>query len=93
MKGKKTNPRNIPATQADVKKARRLGERDGSDLAFTIFFTAVLDKGIIPREDIPKLWDACLYVSDSFRQNYVKIFEQQQMLKEEYGITFRKLEV
>lgn len=92
-KSKKTNPTKLPATQADVKKARKLGERIGCDLAFTIFFTAILDKGLVEREDIPRLWEACLYVSSSFCENYVNIFEQQEMLKEEYGIRFTKLEV
>lgn len=89
----KKNPRNIPATQADVKKARKLGERYGCDLAFTVFFTAILDKGFIPREEMTKFWAACLYVSDSFAKNYATIYEQQKVLEEEYGIRFSKLEV
>jgi hypothetical protein len=90
---KKPNPRKIPRTQADVDKAQRLGQSQGTDLAMTIFFVAVLDKGIVEREDIPKLWEAVCYVSDSIKQGYINIYEQQRILEDEYGITFAKLEV
>lgn len=88
---KKTNPRKIPKTQADVDKARKQGQSQGVDLAMSIFFTAVLDKGFIDREQIPELWDAVVYVSGSIIEGYVNVFEQKKMLEEEYGITFAKL--
>ena len=90
---KKPNPRKIPKTQADVDKARKHGQSQGIELAMTIFFTAILDKGFLPTEDIPKLWDAVLYVSGSIIEGYVDIYEQKKMLEEEYGVTFSKLEV
>lgn len=90
---KKTNPRKIPKSQADVDKARKHGQSQGIELAMTIFFTAVLDKGFLPPEDIPKLWDAVLYVSKSIIDGYVDIYENKKMLEEEYGVTFSKLEV
>lgn len=90
---KKTNPRKIPKTQADVDKARKLGQSQGIELAMTIFFTAVLDKGFLQPEEIPKLWDAVLYVSKSIIDGYVNIYENKKMLEEEYGVTFSKLEV
>ena len=88
---KKKNPRKIPCTEADVKKAQKLGQAQGVDLAFTIFFTALLDKGIVSRENIPEVWAATCYVADSIKEGYVNIFEQQKMLQEEYGIRFAKL--
>lgn len=90
---KKPNPRKIPKTQADVDKARKLGQSQGIELAMTIFFTAVLDKGHLPTEDIPKLWESVLYVSKSIIDGYVNIYENKKMLEEEYGVTFSKLEV
>ena len=90
---KKPNPRKIHRTQADVDKAQRLGQSQGVDLAFTIFFMASLDKGIIERENVPKLWEAVCYVADSIKNGYVNVYEQQRILEEEYGITFSKLRV
>lgn len=89
---KKVNPKKIPRTQADVDKARKKGQSQGISLAMAIFFTAVLDKGFLEREQIPALWDAVLYVSGSIIDGYVNIFEQKKMLEEEYGVTFSKLE-
>ena len=89
---KKTNPKKIPRTQADVDKARKQGQTQGVELAMAIFFTAILDKGFVKSEEIPALWDAVLYVSGSIVEGYVNIFEQKKMLLEEYGIEFSKLE-
>lgn len=88
---KKTNPRKIPRTEEDVRKAERFGQTQGVELTFTIFFTALLDKGFVPRERIPDLWDACLYVSDSIIKGYCNVYEQRKMLQEEYGIKFSDL--
>ncbi len=90
--GKKPNPRKIPRTQADVDKAQRLGQAQGLNLAMTIFFIAALDKGIMERENVPKLWEAVLYASDSIKRGYINVYEQQRILEEEYGVTFSKLE-
>ena len=90
---KKTNPRKIPRTQADVDHAQKLGQAQGVDLAMTIFFTAMMDKGIVQREQVPEMWDACCYVADSIIQGYVNVYEQQRMLQEEYGISFEKIRV
>lgn len=87
----KTNPKKVPKTQADVDKARKLGQAQGVDLSMTIFFTALLDKAIIEPEEVKQVWDACLYVSDSIVKGYVNVYEQQKILKEEYGVTFDKI--
>ena len=92
-KHKKTNPKKIPCTMDDVKKAQRLGQAQGCDLAFTIFFCALLDKGIVSKENLPEVWEAACYVADSIKEGYVNIYEQQQMLEEEYGVRFSKLRV
>ena len=93
IKKKKINPKKIPCTMEDVNKAQKLGQSQGCDLAFTIFFTALLDKGIIEREEMPHLWASVCYVADSIKEGYVNIYEQQKMLEEEYGIRFNKLRV
>lgn len=93
MSKKKPNPRKVPATQADVDKARKQGQTQGVELAMAIFFTAILDKGYVDREKIPALWDSVLYVSGSIIDGYVNIFEQKKMLLEEYGIEFSELGV
>lgn len=90
-RNKKPNPKKIPCTMDDVNKAQRLGQAQGCDLAFTIFFTALLDKGIVDRENLTEVWAATCYVADSIKEGYVNIYEQQKMLEEEYGIRFTKL--
>lgn len=92
MSKKKPNPRKVPATQADVDKAKREGHNTGITLAMAIMFTAILDKGFVERERIPDLWNAVQYVSQSIIDGYVNVYDQLKMLEEEYGIEFSKLE-
>lgn len=88
MAKKKTNPKKIPATMDDVNKAQRLGQAQGINLTFTMFFTAMLDKGFLTREQVPEAWAAICYVADSVSKGYVNIYQQQKVLEEEYQIRF-----
>lgn len=93
MSKKKPNPKKIPATLHDVQKAQRLGQAQGIDLTFTMFFTAMLDKGFLTREQVPDAWAAICYVADSVSKGYVNIYEQKKMLEEEYRIRFADITV
>ena len=90
---KKTNPRKIPATLEDVRKAQRLGQSQGIDLTFTLFFTAMLDKSYLEPEEIRGAWDAICYVADSVSKGYVDLYDNKKMLEEEYHIKFTDITV
>lgn len=53
---KKCNPRNRPATQADVERARREGMSEATSSAIAIFFTVLLDKRGWTAKMIQELW-------------------------------------
>lgn len=57
----KTNPRRIPVTQADIKRARKKAEEETLDMACAIILMGLLDGGIIQPEQMRTAWDAIAF--------------------------------
>lgn len=53
---KKKNPHRIPATRADVDKARRIAKEEAADAAIAIMVTALIDKLGWTTEQVLELW-------------------------------------
>lgn len=83
VKSKRVNPRRKPMT---VEQALKVGQDRGVNCACAIFLTALLDKGFITKEQVPAVWDAVMYQSDSISRNYVTMHDLTKMLKDEYDI-------
>lgn len=87
--GKKTNPRNIPRSQADVDKAYERGYADAekkwqtSSLILVLY--TLLDKFGANDEELKQFSDAFNYVLDSLNRGYIKDSDLQAVIKEEYG--------
>lgn len=86
MKGK-VNPRRIPATLADVEKAKERGRAEGISGSIVVFFTVLLDKYGETAEDLQKLWKQINELSDSIEKGYVSLYDLQNVLAEEYEIS------
>lgn len=81
----KTNPRKIPATQADVEKARAEGETRGVMLAMAIFLTVLVDK-FNGHDYIQDVWKEVNSLSESISKGYVNFRDLKKVLEEEYEI-------
>lgn len=86
MKKKKVNPRNRPATQADVNKAKRDAQEEALKLAWSILFTVLRDKEGYEVEDLKRVWEGVENLSDSIVKGYVSLADLRYALKEEAGI-------
>lgn len=81
------NPRRKPATQADVKKAKRDAIEQAVIYAWAIMFTALRDKFGWGGIRLRRLWDAVNGLSDGIGQGYIKAEDLIKTLKDEAGIT------
>ena len=90
---KKTNPRRIPASQADINKVRRELKQaktevtgDAVSLAISMFLTVLCDKFGYDAESLQAVWAEVNNLSDSVVKGYVNVEDLKQVLREEYGI-------
>lgn len=85
---KKTNPRNRPATKADVDRAYAKGCNDGCNLAMAIFLTVIVDK-FNGKEWVPDIWEHCSKLSEEIKEHRVNLFDLVSVLEEEYDIEIK----
>lgn len=81
----KKNPKKLPATQMDVKRARKEGQNEGLRVSMAIFLTVLVDK-FNGEEYIKDVWHECEDLSESISKGYVNFWDLKQTLEEEYGI-------
>lgn len=88
---RKTTPlRCIPASQADVRRAREGGITDGCRIAAAMMFTVLKDKENMSNEDLLRIWKATENLADSVRKRYVNVEDLVGVLREEYDIELWK---
>lgn len=89
---RKPNPRNRPATWADVEKAYKHGYAEGMDSGidrvFSIFLYIFADKHNATQEELHMLADEFRYYVDSMNQKYLTIEDIRKTLKEEYDVSW-----
>lgn len=83
---KKTNPRRKPATQADVKRAKREAQNEALSLSMVIFLTVMKDKEGATNEDLYRIWKEIEDLSDSVVHGYVDLWDLKTVLEKEYNI-------
>ena len=83
---KKTNPRNIPVSQADIIKAKKEAQSTAINYAWAIFFTVMRDKEGYGKKRLRRVWDAVNELSDSIAQGYVNVKDLMRVLEKEAGI-------
>ena len=81
-KSKRTNPRNIPLSQADVPKIR-----DASiHLAFAIFLTILKYNFGFDNDQIVFAWERADKLSTELAEERIKLVDLVNVLREEYNI-------
>ena len=82
----KTNPHRRPATQADVKRAKRDAVVEAVRMTRIITFSVLLDKYGLTQDDIVEIYERSNKLSDSIMEGRVSIADLACVLREEYGI-------
>lgn len=85
MGKKKTNPKRIPKTQADVDRAEEKGRFFGMEFMANLTLWVLIDKHDAPDEDVLQLRDEILYLCDSIDKGYVSYPDIRRALREEHG--------
>ena len=83
---KKTNPRRIPATRADIQKAKKDATSEAISFAWAIMFTVLHDKEGWGKVRLQRLWSEVGELSDSIAKGYVSVTDLKHTLKEEMGV-------
>jgi len=86
-KSKKVNPRRIPATGADVQKARDNGMQFGVEFGINCILYILKDKHDAPDGDVMQLRDEFMYLMDSIAKGYVSYGDIRNTLKGEYDLS------
>ena len=86
---KKKNPHRIPATRADVDKARRMAKEEAADAAIAIMITALMDKMGWTTEQVLELWGHVQDLSESIREGRITVPDLKDVLKQEAGLIVR----
>lgn len=88
---KKVNPRRRPATQADVKRAKKEAQMVAIDACWAILFSVMRDKEGYGQKRLRRLWDEVNYLSESVSSGRVNIQDLAETLRDEAGITLEGL--
>lgn len=83
---KKVNPRRIPATHADIQKAKKDATSEAISFAWAIMFTCLHDKEGWGGVRLQRLWKEIEDLSDSISKGYVSVADLKHTLKEEMGV-------
>lgn len=70
---KKVNPRRVPASKADVQKAKKQAISEAVEIAFAILLSALRDKEGFGYTRLRRVWSEAEYISDSIDRGYVKV--------------------
>jgi hypothetical protein len=83
-KKKKVNPNRIPATKADVEKAKKQAVDEAVSFAWAVFFTVMRDKeGYGTKVRLPRLWARVRDLIDSITKGYVSVADLKEELKKQ----------
>jgi hypothetical protein len=83
---KKTNPRNRPASQADIIKAKKQAQTQAINITWAIFFSVMRDKEGYGKKRLRRIWNEVNELSDSISKGYVNVKDLMRVLDEEAGI-------
>ena len=82
---KKTNPRRIPRTQADVDRALEAGRTEGINGALIMFLYTMRDKFGATDDELTQFSEAFNYVVDSINKGYITEADLKNVVRAEYG--------
>lgn len=82
----KTNPRNRPVSEADVKRAKKAGQHEALKTVLYMLLFILVEKEGYTHEQLSKVQDELNYLSDSVARGYVKWDDIRRVLEEEYDV-------
>ncbi len=85
-KPKKINPKRVPATGADVKRAREEGMQFGVEFGINSILYVLKDKHDATDEDVMQLRDEFMYLMDSVAKGYISYADIKNVLQGEYNL-------
>ena len=77
----KTNPKRIPRSEADVRKARDDGIKDGSGFTSVIFLSVLTDKFGFDQQKIIMCYKAVMKLSEELAEIFGKIGRVRKIVK------------
>ncbi len=86
MAKKKVNPNRVPASYADLDKAKKKARDEAIEYVWAIFMTVMRDKEGYGKGRLNRLWGHVNDLSDSISAGYVSINDLKQTILEEAGI-------
>lgn len=86
MAKRKTNPRRRPASMADVERAKDKARTETVRTSWSIFFTVLLDKEGMAKEDLCRIFAEVEDLSDSVIRGYCSMADLRDTLRREAGI-------
>lgn len=86
MKKRKINPRRIPATKADIEKAKKRGTEEAVRRAISLMLYVLIDKHGTTMEEIQRMAKELNYCADSVSKGYIKWRDIERVVFEEYGV-------
>lgn len=89
MGSKKTNPRRVPVSKADVDRAKKEARELAVDTAIALFLTVLRDKEGYGPKRLRRVWDETQDLSDSVVRGYVSLDDLKTALREEAGINIK----
>ena len=84
-KSRKQNPRNRPASWADVERAKKEASNEAISLAIALMLTVLCDK-FNGEEYIQDVWKEVNKLSQEVSEGRVNLWDLKTVLEEEYSI-------
>lgn len=84
---KKINPRRVPASKADVNRARDKAASDAVHLAMAIFLTVLKDDMGFTNDQIIHVWNRVDKLSQEVAERRINVHDLCGVLESEYSIT------
>ena len=86
MAKRKVNPRRIPATEADIKRAKKIASDQAVHLALAVFLTVLKDKFNFDNDQVVCAYKELDKLTEEVAERRVSKNDLLNVLKEEYGI-------
>lgn len=88
-KKKKTNPRRLPVSQADLLKAKKEAVNQAITSAFAMVFMALRDKEDYSNEDLQRIWNNVNDIAECVTTGRIDVKDCLKTLEDEAGIVFK----
>lgn len=89
MRKKKTNPRRLPVSQADLLKAKKEAVNEATTSAFAMVFMTLRDKEDCSNEDLQRIWNEVNDIAECVVTGRIDVKDCLKTLKDEAGIVFK----